>query len=109
VLTRIVILVSWLRLWLLWPSIIVLSTFAVEVVLLAMMGAVRLQSVLGPLFYAVHLLVFVLGTPALANVLILRRIGKVPTAFVVVPLCTAFALVLVLLQYGVSEALFGIE
>ena len=109
VLTKIVRPFERLSRWFWWPSIVVLSTFALESLLHATVGAVRLESLMGPILYVVHLVVFVLGKPALANVLILRRTARPPSGCVVVPLCTAFALVLVLLQYGVSEALFGIE
>jgi hypothetical protein len=92
----------------LWLSAAVLGWFAVEVVLLVVIGAVRARTLLGPGFYAAHLAVFFLGTPALANVMLLRPRTAVRW-YMVVPLCTAFALVLVLLQYGVSEALYGVD
>jgi hypothetical protein len=80
----------------------------VEVVLLAVIGAVRARTLLGPGFYALHLIMFFLGTPALANIPLLRRraLGR---WYWVVPICTLFAFVLVLLQIGVSEALYGID
>ena len=96
--------------WLCWASFAVLIAFGIEVLLLLTLGAVRARAVIGPAFYLGHLAVFVLGTPALANVLILRsRPDKHFRWYWAIPLCTAFALVLVLLQYGVSEALFGID
>lgn len=90
-----------------WASFVVLVVFVVEIALLATVGAVRSRAAIGPLFYSAHLMVFFLGVPALANVLVLRR--NVKRWYVAVPLCTLFALVLVLMQYGVSEALFGID
>jgi hypothetical protein len=97
--------------WWFWSiSIMVLTGFVIEVLLLATLGAVRSSSLLGHGFFVAHLGVFFLGTPALANVLLLRkRQGLHGRWFAVVPLCTLFALVLVLLQYGVSEALYGID
>jgi hypothetical protein len=78
--------------------------------MLATLGAVRSQAFLGPAFYVAHLSIFFFGTPALANVLLLRKRGPiVRRRFIAALLCTAFALGLVLLQYGVSEALYGIE
>ena len=72
--------------------------------------AVRVRELAGPWFYAVHLLLFVLGTPALANVIVLRPRPKYFRGwFVAVPLCTVLAFGLVLMQYVVSEALYGIE
>ena len=89
---------------------IVLALFVAEVILLATMGAVGARAALGSGYYASHLVVFFLGTPALANVLMLGR-GPHRKGRWLAPvlLCTLFALVLVLLQYGVSEALFGID
>ena len=93
-----------------WASAVVLAGFVVEVILLATMGAVRSRRMIGPGFYLAHSAVFFLGTPALANMFLLRR----RTAFfrwscISVVCCTMFALGLVLLQYGVSEALYGID
>jgi hypothetical protein len=59
-------------------------------------------------------LVFVFAIPALANLLVIR-IGRstakrgIGTWFVVALLCGALALPVVLTQYGVSEALYGID
>lgn len=91
-----------------WLSIAVLLWCGVEVSILGTVGAVRARTLLGPGFYVAHLIVFLLGTPALANVLLLRR-GTRTRWYLVVPLCTVFAFALVLLQYGVSEALYGID
>jgi hypothetical protein len=52
-------------------------------------------------------MVFVLGTPALANVLVLRPIAC--KWYVAGLVCTIFAVFLVLLEYDVSEALYGIN
>src|SRR5918995_6046106 len=88
----------------------ILIAFVIELLLLATLGAIRARAMLGPGFYAAHVLLFFVSTPALANALILRkRTGLVGRWYVAVPLCTLFALFLVLLQYGVSEALYGID
>jgi len=93
-----------------WASAVVLVSFIVEVILLATIGAVRSRRLIGPGFYVAHLALFMLGPPALANAILLRR----RTAFfrwscISIVFCTIFALALVLLQYGVSEALYGID
>ena len=91
-------------------SYIVLILFGLEVVFLITWGAVRSRGIFGPGFYGVHLLCFFLGTPALANLLVLRRRGGSIAKWYLAPiLCTAFAFSLVLLQYGVSEELYGIN
>lgn len=96
----------WLRL----VSGFVLGLLAVEIVLLIARGAVRSRDLLGPGFYVAHLVVFFLGTPALANLLVLRpRRGSLASWYVATVLCTVSAFFLVLLQYTVSESLFGID
>jgi hypothetical protein len=84
--------------------------FVGEVLLLATLGAVGSRAFVGPAFYVVHVVFFLLGTPALANVLLLRSPEPLLRRWYVAGiLCTAFAVCLVLLQYGVSEALYGID
>jgi hypothetical protein len=83
---------------------------AVEIALLATIGTVRSRASIGPVFYLAHLAIFFLGTPSLANVIILRN----PRAtfrqlWCAVSVCTVFAVALILLQYGVSEALYGVD
>jgi len=109
-LTRVVVGAETLRrvMWLV--SVGVLIAFGVEVILLLGLGAVRARGLLGPGFYVGHVILFFLGTPALANVLILRKRPKrLVRWYFAVPLCTVFAFILVLLQYGVSEALYGVD
>jgi uncharacterized membrane protein YvlD (DUF360 family) len=88
-------------------SLVVLGLFAVELVLLTTLGTVRSRVVIGPGFYLVHLLIFFLGTPGLANVLVLGRRAVRRNAAAV--LCAVFAVVLTLTQYGVFEALYGVD
>jgi len=95
----------WLRL----ISGIVLALFAVELILLVTLGPVRSRGLLGPSFYVGHLALFFLGPPALANLLVLRRRGFASKWYVTSAFCAVFAFFLVLVQYSVSEALFGID
>lgn len=90
-------------------SWIVLSLFAVELVLLVTIGAARSRGILGPGFYLAHLAFFVLGPPALDNLLVLRPRGVTSRWYVASVLGTVLAFFLVLLQYSVSEALYGID
>ena len=102
--------VEGLRRWLYAVSLVVLAGFLCEVVLLATLGAIGSRAVVGPAFYLAHVVFFLLGTPALANVLLLRKRGPVVRRWYLAGvLCTAFAFCLVLLQYGVSEALYGVD
>ena len=96
--------------WLRTVSLIILALFAVELILLVTLGPVRSRGLLGPGFYAAHIVLFFLGTPALANLLVLRpRRGGLAKWYVAAALCTLFAFFLVLLQYSVSESLYGID
>jgi len=96
----------WLRL----TSLFVLGLFAAELVLLVSIGSVRTRGLLGPHFFATHVGLFFLCTPALANSLVLRPSrGLVSKWYVAGALCTVFAFFLVLLQYTVSESLYGID
>jgi hypothetical protein len=98
------------RRWLLFTSYFVLVVFAAELVMLLSLGTVRSGEILGGTFYVVHLTLFFLGVPSLANVLLLRKRRRfVDRWYVAGVLCTVFAFFLVLLQYSVSESLYGIE
>ena len=99
-----------LRRWLYAASLVLLAGFLAEVVLHATLGAVGSRAVVGPAFYVAHVVFFFLGTPALANVLLLRKRGQIVRRWYIAGiLCTGFAFCLVLLQYGVSEALYGVD
>ena len=109
-LDRVVLKFDGPRRWLLFTSYFVLAFFAAELVLLFSLGAVRSSAILGSSFYAVHSILFFLGVPSLANFLLLRQQHRfVDSWYVAAALCTVFAFFLVLLQYSVSESLYGIE
>jgi hypothetical protein len=91
-------------------SCLVLVAILAEWGILSVRGAVGTRVLIGRAYYLVHLLVFFLGCPALINVMVLPNPSKWQARWwVVLPLCTALALVLVLQQYAVSEALYGID
>jgi len=97
--------------WLLFTSYFVLASFAAELVMLETLGAVRSSAILGPRFFNfVHLTLFFLGVPSLANFLLLNQrcraaLGWYAAAF----LCIVFGFLLVLVHVTVSESLYGIE
>ena len=102
VISRFAPLIPWIRI----TSQITLGLLLAEVIFLASIGSVRSRALFGPGFYVVHLALFFLCAPALANLLVLRHRERwyfVPFA------CAGLALFLVLLQYGVSESLYGIN
>ncbi len=89
-------------------SIVLLTFFGIELALLCGFGAVRSRAVLGPAFSVAHIAFFFLGTPALCNVLVLaRRQPVVANLYVAAAICAFFAMFLVIVQYGVAEALYG--
>ena len=90
-------------------SIAVLALIALESTLVLSLGAVRCKELLGRAFEDVHLALFMLGVPALANVLILRAAAAFRHWFIVASLCAVFALFVVMLQYEVTEQIYGID
>jgi hypothetical protein len=91
-------------------SIIVLIALAAEWSFLGSVGAVRGREIIGPVFYPVHLAVFFLSIPALANIIVLSKPGSgVGRWLVAGVLCAVLDLPVVLTQYAVSEALYGID
>ncbi len=102
-----------------WPRIapvltavswIVLAAVLAEWMLLLLRGAVGTRVLVGPVFYPAHFVAFVLGTPALINVLVLPNpCARRARSFCVVPLSTVLAFILVVQQYAVFETLYGIE
>jgi len=109
-LDRVVLKFEQPRRWFFLTSYFVLGFIAAELVMLESLGAVRSSAILGPSFYVVHTILFFLGVPSLANFLLLRqRRPFVDSWYVAAALCTMFAFFLVMLQYSVSESLYGIE
>jgi len=91
-------------------SYIILAGLVIELLLLIIFGAVRSRTYLGPGFYVAHSIFFYFGTPALANLLVLRKRGGVFKLWFLTPiLCSAFAFFLVILEYAVSETLYGVK
>jgi hypothetical protein len=81
-----------------------------EWLLLASVGVLRLRAALGPAFEVLHLALFLLALPALVQLLVLSRpVSAVSRSLVVGALAAVVALPLVLTQYGVSEALYGVD
>lgn len=87
-----------------------LAVLVVEIGSLVTIGSVRSRGFFGPGFYVTHIVLFFLGPPALANVLLLRTGTSMRSHWYTAGfLCTVFAFLLVLLQYTVSESLYGID
>lgn len=100
----------WLAKLALGTSILVLVALLIEWCLLGVVGAVRIREMVGPFFYTLHLAVFFLSVPALANILVLRSPGGGVGRLLLIALCcAALALPVVLTQVAVSEALYGVD
>lgn len=88
----------------------VLTAILAEWGLLAWRGAVGTRVLIGPAYYFGHLLLFFLGCPAVINILVLPDSSRWRARWwFVLPVCTVLALVLVVQQYSVAEALYGID
>jgi hypothetical protein len=89
---------------------LVLAGLLAEWTLLVAFGAVKSRAVMGPVFYPVHLAIFVLSVPALATLLTIKTRGTRFDSWLVVAFaCGLFALPVTLTQYAVSESLYGID
>jgi len=96
--------------WSRYSAYLVLSLFFIEIALLIVVGAVRSRGLLGPIFYQAHICLFFLTPPALGTVLVLQQMHKILSKlYIAAILCTAFTFFMVLLQYGVSESLYGVD
>lgn len=93
-------------------STLILLGILVEWATLLTFGAVRIRAIIGPIFYPIHLIIFFLSIPALANLLVIKKISSSRSfgRWVVIGFfCSALALPVVLTHYGVAEALYGID
>lgn len=102
--------------WLRFMSYFALGFFVGELVMLFTLGTVRSRAILGPKFNVAHVIVFFISVPALANSLILaqhreskERRDFLGMWYIAAALCTILSFFLLLMQYRVSESLYGIE
>jgi len=92
-----------------WTAAPLFALFTVEIVLVTFLGIQSTRTVIGPLFYLLHVLLTFAAAPALAGLLLLGRRhvrGGWPVAAALTWLVGAGA---VFLQYEVTEALYGID
>ena len=98
------------RTMIVWSSAIVLSLSGLEALAVATIGAPTLRQSLGVPYYPLHLFLFFFSVPSLANVLALQRKAKhLSRWYAIGTMCAIVGLGVVLLQYTVSEALYGID
>lgn len=100
----------WVRRPVLYGSAAVLALLVLEWCLLGSMGILGSRETIGPAFELAHEVAFFLSIPALANVLVLNRAGGgLAWLLTIGILCAILDLPVVLTQYAVSEALYGID
>jgi len=93
-----------------WLSAAVLAGLLAEWGALLTVGALRSRAIVGSAFYPLHTVLFLLSLPALANLLLIKRDDTISQPwFRVALLCSALALPVVLTQYVVAEALYGVD
>ena len=90
-------------------SAAVLALLAVEIALLLTIGTTRSAAIIGPAFYVIHVILVLHGTPAVANILVLWPPRGLVRWYWAVPICTLCAFFLIIMQYSVSETLYGID
>lgn len=102
--------IPWLANPVLIVSIAVLAGLAIEWCLLLVIGTMRIREIIGSAFYALHLTVFFLSIPGLANIIILRRAtGGFWRLLMVGACCAALTLPIALTQVAVSAVLYGVD
>lgn len=101
---------SWLKEIVRWLSILMLLMIGLDLMGVFAFGAMHLKALVGPVYYPVHVVLFLLGVPALANLLLVQKknsaVSKWPVSALI---CTLWFLALLLLQFKVSEDLFGVD
>ena len=91
-------------------SLVILGLLLADFICVVSIGTLTLRAFIGPAFYPIHFTLFFLAVPSLANVLQLQRgVPFFSKWYITALACTIFGLCVVLLQYGVSEALYGIN
>lgn len=89
---------------------IILALSVLEVIGVSTVGALKLREVIGIAYYPIHSILFFLTLPSLVNILkIQRRTPFLSKWYFIGFACAIIGLGIVLLQYDVSEALFGVN
>jgi hypothetical protein len=91
---------------LIWLSISILLTFSFELICVLVFGSVNIRQTIGPSFYKIHLYLFLATTPAMANLFALRLVFK-RSFWIGALACGFIGMTSAVLQYAVSESLFG--
>jgi hypothetical protein len=94
---------------LLWISGVLFALLLLEIISVIVIGTLKLRAIIGPEYYPIHSLLFFLTLPSLVNIMkIQKSIPLLSKWYFIGTACAIIGLVIVILQYGVSEALYGI-
>jgi hypothetical protein len=89
-------------------SCVVLSLLVLEFIGVATAGPLHLRRTIGPHFYTLHVVLFFLGVPALANLMQLQKRVLLITKWAITGcVCACLGFSVFLLQFVVSESLYG--
>ncbi len=93
-----------------WISGTILALLILEFFAVLTLGAIKLRETIGTLYYPLHIFLFFLFWPSLANLMgVQRRIAFLSKWYIIGITCAFLGLCVTLLQYVVSEALFGVD
>jgi len=92
-----------------WFSAVIIGVWTIEFLIVVALLASGQQNGIQHIPYSVHSVLFFLVVPALANIIQLQKaVPFFKRWYLTASACTFLALHAVLLQYAVSEAIFGI-
>jgi hypothetical protein len=83
--------------------------FGTDLLLVGVLGAVKVREVVGPVFMPLHALLTLGSAPALASALLLRQRDVARWWPAVAALSWVLGVFSIFYQYGVAEALYGID
>jgi hypothetical protein len=91
-------------------SVVILALLVLEFIGVSTVGTLKLREIIGAAYYPIHSILFFLTLPSLVNIMkIQRRTPFLSKWYVIGFACAVIGLGIVLLQYGVSEALYGVN
>lgn len=94
----------------LWISALILSLIILEFLGVVTFGTIKLRETIGQSYYPIHTFLFFFALPSLVNVMRLqRKINFLSKWYVIGIACALFGLCVVLMQYSVSESLYGVD
>ena len=108
ILNKILIKWNFLSEYVVWVSLIVISLFMIELILLTFFGASKLQHLSKNIYYTIHLVLFFLSLPSFINILKIKM-DYLDKWYYIGILAVIFAVFIIFIQISVSEILFRIE